>query len=91
MTVGSGGDGDLISVIVEGPTHSGQEPRPLTQSHPKLWMGRTGWAFRKPGPCLRLWHVAHPALLAPASLGTEWGAGACSRSKSCSLAALTAS
>lgn len=55
-------------MIAEGPTHSGQEPRPLTQSHPKLWMGRTGWAFRKPGPCLRLWHVAHPALLAPASL-----------------------
>lgn len=29
--------------------HSGQEPQLLTQTHPKLWMGCTGWAFRSPG------------------------------------------
>lgn len=73
-----------------GLSQPGQGPGPAAVAllgPAKLWMRPplAGPPQRKPGLCFP--GMAPPPSLAPASLGTKQGAGACSRSKSCSLAA----
>lgn len=71
----------------------GLEPSSVVLPGPaKLWMGPplAGPQQHRPRLCFP-GTTPTPSSLAPASLGTERGAGACSRSKSCSLAAPAAS